>query len=206
MNNNLVITIGREFGSGGREIARKLAEKLGIKMYDEDLIGLIAKDSGLNEEVLQEVDETATNSFLYALSAGAFSGTSLINHGVDSLPITDKAFITCAQIIKDIAERESCVIVGRCAESVLKGRDNLLKVFIYSDMENRIDRICEYEGVSRDAAATTIKRADKKRANYHNYYSDTRWGSRMAYDICVNSKIGIDVAVDVILTAVKNMH
>lgn len=206
MNNNFVITIDREFASGGREIARKLAEKLGVKMYDEELIGLIAKDSGLNEEVLQEVDETATNSFLYALSSGAFTGTSLINHGVDSLPITDKAFITCAQIIKDIAERESCIIVGRCAESVLKGRENLLKVFVYSDMENRIDRICEFEGVSRDSAATTIKRSDKKRANYHNYYSDTRWGSRAAYDLCVNSKLGIDVSVDIILTALKNMH
>lgn len=206
MNNNFVVTIGREFGSGGREIARKLAEKLGVKMYDDELIGMIAKDSGLHEEILQEVDETATNSFLYALSAGAFSGTSLINHGVDSLPITDKAFITCAQIIKDIAEKESCIIVGRCAESVLKGRENLLTVFIYSDMENRINRVCEYEGITKDEAATKIKRADKKRANYHNYYSDTRWGSRSAYDICINSKIGIDVAVDMILTAVKNMH
>lgn len=206
MNNKCVITIGREFGSGGHEIARKVAEKLGIKMYDKELISLIAKDSGISEQILHEIDETATNSFLYALSAGAFIGTSLINHGVDSLPITDKAFITCAQIIKDIAEKESCVIVGRCAESVLKDNENLLSVFISADLDKRIDRICEHENISREAAADMIKRADKKRANYHNYYSDTRWGSRLAYDLCINSKIGVDAAVDIILTAVKNIH
>ena len=201
MSKKIVIAIGREFGSGGREIARKVAEKLGIKIYDKELIALIAKNSGMSEEVLHDVDETATNSFLYALSSGAFSGAPIVNSGSAMLPVNDKAFIACSKIIKELAEKESCVIVGRCAESVLKGRDDLLTVFISADIERRIDRIVEYEGISRTDAAAVIKRADKKRASYHNYYSDTRWGSRSAYDLCINSKIGLDLAVDIIVSA-----
>lgn len=203
MNGKIVIAIGREFGSGGREIARKVSEKLGIKLYDKELIALIAKNSGMSEDVLHDVDETATNSFLYALSSGAFSGSPIVSSGSAMLPVNDKAFIACSKIIKDLAEKESCVIVGRCAESVLKDRDDLLTVFVSADLELRIDRIVEHEGISRSEAATVIKRADKKRASYHNYYSDTRWGSRNAYDICINSKIGIDVAVDMIVSAAK---
>ncbi len=201
--NKLIITIGREFGSGGREIARKVAELLGVKMYDKELIALIAKNSGMSEDVLHEVDETAVNSFLYALSSGAFSGAPFINTGLSSLPITDKAFINCSQIIKEIAENESCVIVGRCAESILKGRDNLLTVFVYADMEQRIERICQHEHIEPDAAASVIKRADKKRASYHNYYSDTRWGARSAYDLCINSRVGTDTAAEIIVKAAK---
>lgn len=203
MKNNLIITIGREFGSGGREIARKVAERLGIKVYDKELISLIAKKSGMSEEVLHDVDETATNSFLYALSSGAFSGAPIVSSGTTMLPVTDKAFITCSKIIKDLAEKESCVIVGRCAESVLKGREGLLTVFISADTQRRIDRIVEHEGISRSDAAGVIKRADKKRASYHNYYSDTRWGSRNAYDLCINTKIGIDTAVEIIVAAAQ---
>ena len=163
MANNLVIAIGREFGSGGRETARKVAEKLGIKMYDKELIAMMAKSSGMSEDVLHEVDETAVNSFLYALSSGTISGAALVS-GTTTLPITDKAFISCSKIIKEIAEKESCVIVGRCAESILKGRENLLTVFIHADMEQRIDRICEHENISRESAASVIKRAEKMAA------------------------------------------
>lgn len=205
MANNLIITIGREFGSGGREIARKVAEKLGIKMYDKELIAMIAKSSGMSEDVLHEVDETAVNSFLYALSSGSFSGAPIVG-STTALPITDKAFISCSKIIKEIAEKEPCVIVGRCAESILKGRENLLTVFIYADLEQRIDRICEHENITRESAASVIKRADKKRASYHNYYSDTRWGARTAYDLCINSKIGTDAVADIIVRAALSLQ
>lgn len=205
MSKNLVITIGREFGSGGHDIARKVAEKLDIKMYDKELISLIAKNSGMNEDILREVDETAANSFLYALSSGAFAGTSVLSSGVASLPIADKAFINCSQIIKELAEKESCVILGRCAESILADRENLLTVFIHSELENRIDRIAKKENISFDAAESVVKKVDKKRAAYHNYYCDTRWGARSAYDLCINSKIGCDAVVDIIVTAAKNL-
>lgn len=206
MSKNLVIAIGREFGSGGREIAEKVAEKLGIKMYDKELVSLVAKNSGMSEDVLHEVDETATNSFLYALSSGAFAGTSVLSSGVASLPITDKAFINASQIIKDIAEKEPCVIIGRCAESILAGRENMLTVFIHADIEKRIARIMETENKTRDEAISLIKKVDKKRAAYHNYYSDTRWGARNAYDLCLNSGLGINVLVDIIVAAAKDME
>ena len=205
MSKNLVIAIGREFGSGGYEVAKKVSEKLGIKMYDKELISLIAKNSGMSEEVLNEIDETPTNSFLYALSSGAFAGTSVLSSGMASLPISDKAFINGSQIIKDIAEKEPCVIIGRCAESILAGRENLLTVFIHADLETRIKRIEETENKTRDEAVALIKKNDKKRAAYHNYYADTRWGSRSAYDLCLNSKIGIDIIVDMIVAAAKDM-
>ena len=206
MEKKIVIAIGREFGSGGREIAKKVAEKLNIKLYDKELIGLIAKESGLHEDVLHEVDETATNSFLYALSTGSFSSVPFVNGSPMSLPINDKAFITCAGIIKEIASKESCVILGRCAESVLKGTEGLLTVFVHADIDRRIDRVCEHEGLSRSEASSVIKRADKKRASYHNYYADTPWGSRASYDLCINSKIGTDAAADIIVVAAKNIH
>ena len=206
MQSKIVITIEREFGSGGREIARKVAEKLGIKMYDKELIALIAKESGMSEDVLREVDETVTNSFLHALSSGAYSGSNLMALGVNNIPITDKAFISCSQIIKDIVSKESCVIVGRCAEYILRDEENTLSVFIHADVEKRIDRICEHDEVSRDKALSIIKRADKARANYHNYYSDTRWGSRSAYDLCINSKVGLDTAADIIKLTAEQLN
>lgn len=203
MNNRIVIAIGREFGSGGREIARKVAEKLNIKLYDKEVITLIAKNSGMSEEILREVDEKPSNSFLYALSSGTFSGTPIISTGAVSLPLTDRAFINCCEIIKDIADKESCVILGRCADYILKDRDDLLTVFIHADLPQRIDRICEHENIERDAAAAVIKRADKKRSSYHNYYSETRWGARTSYDLCLNSKVGIDACVDIIIKAAE---
>lgn len=206
MDKKIVIAIGREFGSGGREIAKKVAERLNIKLYDKELIGLIAKESGLNENVLNQIDETATNSFLYALSTGSFSSLPFVNGSPASLPINDQAFIACSSIIKKLANDESCVILGRCAESVLKGTEGLLTVFIYSDIDRRIDRVCEHEGISRNEANSVIKRADKKRASYHNYYADTPWGSRASYDLCINSKIGTDAAADIIVMAAKNIH
>lgn len=205
MNGNLVIAIGREFGSGGHEVASRVAEKLGIKLYDKELIALIAKNSGMSEDIIREVDETAASSFLYALSSGAFVGASVLNSNINTLPLTDKAFLNCSKIIKDIADKESCVILGRCAETVLAGRENLLTVFIHADINDRIERISNLKNISRDEAETLIKKTDKKRAAYHNYYAETRWGSRNAYDICLNSALGIDTLVDVIVSAAKNM-
>lgn len=204
MSKNFVITIGREYGSGGLEIARRVAAKLGINVYDKELIALTAKHSGLSEDVLSEVDETAANSFLYALSSGAFAGNTAISSGVASLPVSDKAFMGCSQTIKELADKESCVIVGRCAESILSDRENVLKIFIHADMDFRIDRVMKEQGITKSEATSIIKKYDKKRAAYHNYYSDTRWGSRSAYDFCLNSAIGIDTIVDIIVNAAQN--
>lgn len=202
MNKNFCITIGREFGSGGREIARKLSERLGVKMYDKNLISLMAKESGISEDVLHNIDETPTNSFLYALSTGSFTHSSIVS---PELPLTDKAFIVSSKIIREIAEKESCVIVGRCAEYVLKEHERLLRIFIYTDVQRRAKRVSEAENISENDALALIKKMDKKRASYHNYFSDRKWGSRSAYDICIDSKFGTDAVVDIIVAALNEI-
>ena len=202
MNKNFCITIGREFGSGGREIARKLSERLGVKMYDKNLISLMAKESGISEDILHSIDETPTNSFLYALSTGSFTHSSIVS---PELPLTDKAFIVSSKIIREIAEQESCIIVGRCAEYVLKEHQRLLRVFIYTDASRRAKRVAEGEKISESEASTLIKKMDKKRASYHNYFSDRKWGSRSAYDICIDSKFGTEAVVDIIVAALNEI-
>ena len=202
MNKNFCRTIGREFGSGGREIARKLSERLGVKMYDKNLISLMAKESGISEDILHSIDETPTNSFLYALSTGSFTHSSIVS---PELPLTDKAFIVSSKIIREIAEQESCIIVGRCAEYVLKEHQRLLRVFIYTDASRRAKRVAEGEKISESEASTLIKKMDKKRASYHNYFSDRKWGSRSAYDICIDSKFGTEAVVDIIVAALNEI-
>lgn len=197
MNEKLIITIGRQYGSGGHQVARELSKLLGIKMYDKELIDLAAKESGISENILKAYDEKPTNSFLYSLSLGAYSfETSLI--GTPQVPLVDRVFAAQANIIKNIAENESCIFVGRCANSILAGNPNVLSVFIHTDIERRIDRICEYEKISRSEASSIIRTADKKRASYYNYFSDLKWGDASAYDLCIDSRIGIENVAEII--------
>lgn len=197
MNEKIVITIGRQYGSGGHQVARELSKMLGIKMYDKELIDIAAKESGISENILKAYDEKPTNSFLYSLSLGAYSfENSLL--GTPSIPLVDRVFAAQANIIKDIADKESCIFVGRCANSILADRPNVLSVFIHTDIERRIDRICEYENISRAEASSIIRNADKKRASYYNYFSDLKWGDATAYDLCIDSRIGIENVAEVI--------
>ncbi|MBR3960596.1 MAG: cytidylate kinase-like family protein, partial [Clostridia bacterium] len=115
-----------------------------------------------------------------------------------SIPLVDRVFAAQANIIKDIADKESCIFVGRCANSILADRPNVLSVFIHTDIERRIDRICEYENISRAEASSIIRNADKKRASYYNYFSDLKWGDATAYDLCIDSRIGIENVAEVI--------
>lgn len=201
---NLVITIGRQFGSGGRAIGKMVAEKLGINFYDKEIIDMAAKESGINHEILSSYDEKPTNSFLYSLSLGAYSFENSV-HGIPQIPVVDKVFAVQSQIIKDLAEKESCVIVGRCADSILKDHDNLFSVFIHADFDSRIERVSEYENCYHDEAAELVRKADKKRASYHNYFSENKWGLSTSYDLCLNSKIGLEKAADIIVNIVKSL-
>ena len=203
MSKNLVITIGREFGSGGHEIARRLSEKMGIKMYDKEIISIVAKNHGYSEEVLNDIDEKASNSLLYALSTGAYTHHTHLVSGLH-IPLNDKAFMAYAEVIKELAEKESCIIVGRCADSILKDHENLFRVFIHTDLERRVDRICEFEKIDRNEALSIIKKRDKKRSGYHNYYADTKWGAVKTYDLCIDSKIGVDNVVEIIKYAAEH--
>lgn len=198
MAKGTVITIGRQFGSGGRAIGKQVAQALDIPFYDKELIKQMAKESGLSHEILDDYDEKPTNSFLYSLSLGAYTyGNSLT--GIPEMPMSDKIFVIQSDVIKNIAKQGSCVIVGRCAESILKDVVPCLSVFVHTDFDSRIKRVSEYENISHDEAAEQIRKTDKKRASYHNYYSDLKWGAATSYDLCINSKIGIENAAKLIV-------
>lgn len=207
---NLVITIGREYGSGGKEIGEKLAEKLGIKCYDKELLTVAAKESGFCEEIFQKNDEQPTNSFLYSLVMDTYAtnGYAASNHFTE-LPLNHKVFLAQFDAIKNLAQRESCVIVGRCADYALAGNDDCFSVFIHaSDVNFKIVR------AKKDNPDKTFKddnkvidfihKIDRKRANYYNYYSNKKWADSRSYDLSVDSSIlGIDKTVEFILEYAK---
>ena len=197
MSNNLIITIGRQYGSGGHEIARELSKLLGIKMYDKELIEKSAIKSGIAPEILHMYDEHPTNSLLYSMSVGVNPFSASVT-GIHYEPIGDRGFKAQADIIRHIAEEESCIFVGRCANSILKDRANVLSVFIHADLEQRITRICEYENISRAKASDIIKKADKRRAGYCSQFADMKWGVATNYDLCINSAIGFGNAAQLI--------
>ena len=202
MSSKTVITIGRQFGSGGRAIGKLVAQKLGIPFYDKEIIKHIAQESGLSHEILDDYDEKPTNSFLYSLSLGAYTYGNSIT-GIPEMPMSDKIFVIQSDVIKKLAKEGPCVIVGRCAESVLKDEVDYLSVFIHTDTDSRIKRVSEYDNISRNEAAERIRKTDKKRASYHNYYSELKWGAATSYDLCINSKIGIENAAQLIVDTVN---
>lgn len=203
MSNNFIITIGRQFGSGGREIGEALAKKLNIPYYDKELISIAAKESGVDAEVFDHVDERATNSLLYSLSMGLYSFGNSFNNSAD-LPVNDRLYILQHQIIKKLADEGSCVIVGRCADYILKGRDNCVNIFIHADMDYRKKRAIETHDVKPNKAEQIINKTDKVRANYYSFYSGQKWGLAQNYDLCIDSsKLTTDQAVELIESYVK---
>lgn len=198
MGDNLIITIGREFGSGGHEIGRRLAEKLGVKCYDKELLELAAKDSGLCQEILENHDERPTNSFLYNLVMDTFTMGYSASPYMD-MPINHKVFLAQFDAIKKLADRESCVIVGRCADYALEEYPNVVTVFVKAPLSARVAKVIERNNVTDDKAFELIAKNDKKRSSYYNYYSSKKWGEAKSYDLCLDSsKVGIDGAIKVI--------
>ena len=195
----MVITIGRQFGSGGRAIGELLAEKLGVKFYDKELISLAAKESGMNPEVFDSVDEKAANSLLYSLSMGLYNFGSGFS-AMGDLPVNDQLYLLQHKIIKEITEKESCVIVGRCADYILRERDDLVNIFVYADMEYRKRESVKRHGIDEDRAEHIITKTDKSRANYYSFYSGQKWGMAENYDLCINSsKLSEEDIVDLII-------
>ena len=183
MNKNFVITIGREYGSGGREVALKLAELLGVKCYDKDLLTLAAEKKGVPMEVLNKVDEKKGNIF------GAKRASTLPAFDSFGMTNNDRVFMIQSQLIKELASEESCVIVGRCADAVLEGCDNVLSVFVTAPMESRIARITERYELSREDAQKNIARFDKERGAYYAFYTDKVWGDVNNYHLSVDSSV-----------------
>lgn len=200
---NLIITIGRQCGSGGREIGNRLAEKLNIKCYDKELLTLAAKQSGLCKELFETHDERPTNSFLYSLIMDTYSMGYTTSSFLD-MPLNHKVFLAQFDTIKKLAEEESCIIVGRCADYALADHPNRTSVFISADMDAKIERISKLYDMTKEKAKDTIIKTDKKRSNYYNYYSNKKWGDVGSYDLCLNStRLGIEGTVDLILEYIK---
>lgn len=195
-----VITIGREFGSGGLDIGRMLSENLNVKCYDKELLAMAASESGLCREIFENHDEKPTNSFLYSLVMDTYSVSGYTSAPFLDMPLNHKVFLAQFETIKNLADKESCIIVGRCADYALSDHPHCLNVFIHADKEFRIDHIMKTFNLSHDKASDMIHKTDKKRASYYNYYSSKKWGDSRSYDLCINrSAIGIDGAVDMIL-------
>ncbi len=198
MKGNLVITIGRQCGSGGKLIGEKLAKKFGIKCYDKELLNLAAKNSGLCEELFQTHDEKPTSSFLYSLVMDTYS-LGYTNSAYMDMPINHKIFLAQFDTIKKLADEESCVIVGRCADYALAEYPNTVTVFIVGDDNDKIGYLQELYNVDYAKAKDIMVKTDKKRASYYNYYSSRKWGDSRSYDLCINrSKVGFDGAVEII--------
>lgn len=195
-----IVTIARQYGSGGREIGRMLADETGLKFYDKDLITLAAQKSGLSREVLDSADEKAANSLLYTLALGS----SMYSHGVETLhvPLNDKLFNVQSEIIKELAaQKEGAIIVGRCSDYVLASYPRLLRVFICADFDYRVKNVMARHDLTEGQAKDLIVKTDKRRANYYNYYTGGKWAKVDNYDLIISiDKIGIEGSVKLIQT------
>lgn len=193
-----IITITRQYGSGGHEIGKALAEKLGISFYDKELISIAAKESGVSPEIFKDVDEKATNSLLYSLSTGLYSYGNNFS-SVNDLPVNDRLYILQHKIIRELSDKENFVVVGRCADYVLRDNPNVIKVFIYADIDSRVKRAVARHDIDPARAKQAVLKADKRRANYYSFYSGKKWGQVDNYDICLNTtNLSIEQAVSVI--------
>ncbi len=198
---NKIISIAREFGSGGHEIAVRAAAQLGIRVYEKDLFRLACRYGELSEKLMESADETATNPFLYRT---VHEGNYHVTRG---LPTSKVLFDLQSHQIRHIAARESCIFVGRCADFVLRDQEvNLLRVFIRAPLENRIKRKMEQENLSREKAARLVRKMDKRRKKYYESYTGLVWGAPEGYDLCIDTgTLDFDGAVDQICTAYQNL-
>jgi len=189
MQNQTIITISRQFGSGGREIAKSLSETLSIPFYDKEIITEAAKKSGLHENLFKTAEERPT-SLLYSLATGT----------MPMLDINETVFQIQSKVITELSQNGSCVFVGRCADYVLRSNPNACRFFIYAEPQKRLERIMQVYGLNRKNAEDLMIKTDKKRAGHYNYYTGRKWHAFENYDLCINSsKTGITGATDIIL-------
>lgn len=198
MTDNLIITIGRQCGSGGKMIGTMLAERMGVKCYDKELLALAAKHSGLCQELFEKHDERPTSSFLYSLVMDSYS-MGYTSSGFADMPLNHKIFLAQFDTIKKLANESSCVIVGRCADYALADFPNVVNVYLYADLQSRIARIARRHDVTDAKAKDLIQKTDKSRASYYNYYTNKKWGEATGYDLCLNTaSLGIDGTIHMI--------
>ena len=195
---NKIVTISRQYASGGREVAEKLAAEYGIPFYDRALIARAAKESGFAEAAFDNVEMKATNSLLYSVAMGmnAYGSPDI---GYTHLSLDDRIYIAQSDVIRKVADEGPCIIVGRCADYVLRERKDVINIFVWSSMPFRIKRAVERDGIEPEKAEETIIRMDKRRANYYNYHAVERWGAVTNYHLAIQNDFrGVDKTVEVI--------
>ena len=206
MDKKIIITIARQYGSGGREIGEKVAKKLGITLYDKQLITEAATKGNLDENVSKLADESAANSLLYTLAMGSnVLGTTM--HFGYKMPLNDKLFILQSEVIKEKAKEDSCVIIGRCGDYVLRDEENVLRIFVYGDLDHRATRIQQrHPELKSSQIVDVITKTDKRRSSYYNFYTGNKWGKYDNYDMAINSStLGIDGAAELIVACAKKL-
>ncbi len=199
-----IIAISREFGSGGRIIGEKLAKELGYDFYDKELIELAAKKSGLSPEFIENSEEQGASGFLFNLATGAHTnGAFLLQY---ETPVSDKAFFAQSAVIREVAEKSDCVIVGRCASYILREHPNCVKIFLYAPLDSRLNRAKNEYGMEEKGLGDKLVKIDKARSRYVRYYTGERWDDIRNYDLAVNTgEVDEDGAVKVIRTFLDNL-
>lgn len=201
-----VITIARQYGSGGHEVGEKLAKRLNIPFYDKALIAMAAKKSGLSEEVFADADEKATSSLLYSMVMGNYTFGSRIT-GINEMPINDKLFILQSDIIKSAADKGPCVVIGRCGDYILRDYKNVFRVFIHANKDARVARILRKGLCEEKKVSDFIAKRDKQRANYYNFYSNKRWDDLSNYHLTIDSsQFETDDIADIIIAAIGRVR
>ena len=198
MNQNKIITISRQYGSGGRIVAKKLADALGIPFYDNELITMAAEKTGLSVECFKDAEKTSIGNLFFSLTS--------LTPSIDAvgLPLNEKIFLVQSQVIKEVAAEGPCVIVGRSANYVLQDNPNVINVFLQGDLEDRVKRANDTYGQDAEGAEALVVKTDKRRANYYNYFTGGKWGKAENYDLILNtSRMDLDKIVEVIKTYVS---
>lgn len=208
MNQRFVINIGRQLGSGGHLIGQGIARELGISFYDKELIQIASQESGLAKEFLEQLDEKKGQGFfrgMFGLRNSIMIDEYYFN---DNYPSSEMLFKIQSDVIRSLAEKQSCVFVGRCADYVLKDHPRAVNIFITADLPDRITRVCRNQKMTEEKAMDYIKKMDKKRADYYNYYTDKQWGAAASYHLCINSSaLGIEETISYIIEFVdKKLH
>lgn len=202
MNKQIIICIGRQLGSGGKEVGRILSEKLGVKLYDNEILSAAAEKSGFNEVFFANADEKSNPGIFGGLFGSTLTSKDIVSQS--TFLSNDALFIIQSEAIKEIANRESSIFIGRCADYILRDNPSCLSVFVTASIEDRVNRICNHQKISYEDAIKIIRKADKQRMSYYNYFTDKTWGAAASYDLCISSStFGIDGVVDTILDMLK---